>query len=108
MKNKFFHWLPRGLGLILVFLFFLFSFDVFEMEGSWLELLGGFLIHNISTLVLALLLALAWKKERMGGIVLIFASLGFLVFFRGFSFFLLFPAAIGTLFLINSYLKNER
>ena len=107
MKNKFFYWLTRVLGIILVILFLLLSFDVFEMEGTFLEKLGGFLMHNISTMVLALFLALAWKKEKIGGWALIVVSLAIFFLFGVFSFFLLSPAVVGLLFLIDYYLKKN-
>ena len=49
---KIIHWAPRIAAILIIFFISLFSLDVFEMEASPLELLGGFLIHNIPSIAM--------------------------------------------------------
>jgi hypothetical protein len=89
----------------------MFSFDVFSMEGTFFEKTGGFLMHNISTIVLAIALAFAWKKEEMGGYLFIFLGLFSICFFKTYQSletFLIISLPmilIGILFILNK--KHE-
>ena len=109
--NKIIYWFPRVLSLLFIFFILMFSFDVFSMEGTFLAKTGGFLMHNIPTIVLAIALAFAWKKEEMGGYLFIFLGLFSICFFKTYerwdTFLLIsFPAIlIGILFLLNK--KHE-
>ena len=60
------HWAPRIAAILLIFFISLFSLDVFGMEASPLELLGGFLLHNIPAIALLALLIFAWKRPAVG------------------------------------------
>jgi predicted membrane channel-forming protein YqfA (hemolysin III family) len=72
--------------MILAILFMvMFSSDVFEMEASWKEKLLGFLIHSIPALILTLVLAVAWKMEMTGGILIIIATIIMLLKFNAFT-----------------------
>ncbi len=60
------HWTPRLAAIVIAGFLSLFSFDVFEIQAPPLELLGGFLIHNIPSIALIVLLAFAWKRPVVG------------------------------------------
>ncbi len=75
------HWAPRVAALGIIFFISLFSLDVFEMQASPLEMLGGFLIHNIPTIALILLLLFAWRRPAVGFLAFLLAALFFFVFF---------------------------
>jgi hypothetical protein len=47
----------------------MFSLDVFEMEGTLLEKLGGFVMHSIPSLVLVAVLLVSWRNPLLGGIL---------------------------------------
>jgi hypothetical protein len=80
---KVIHWAPRIAAVLIILFLSLFSLDVFEMEGTPLELLGGFLIHNIPSIGMLVLLVLAWKKPAVGfGAFLVTAVLFTLFFVR--------------------------
>ena len=68
---KVIHWAPRIAAILIIFFLSLFSLDVFEMEASPLELLGGFLIHNIPSIVMIVLLVFAWKQPVVGFVAFI-------------------------------------
>ena len=65
-------------GLMIVML----SLDVFEMEGSIWELLGGFFIHALPAIIILLILGLFWWKERLLGLLTLLAASFLFVFFE--------------------------
>lgn len=102
--------------LILVSMFFmLFSFDVFSEGHSFWETVLAFLIHNVFTFALLIILFIAWRRENIGGILLLAAGI-FMIFFFGGPYNLMYgtwimislPVLTGILFLCNFYLiKNK-
>jgi hypothetical protein len=79
--SKIIHWAPRLASILIIFFISLFSLDVFDMEASPLELLGGFLIHNIPSIVLLVLLIFAWKRPALGFVAFLVAGALFAIFF---------------------------
>lgn len=71
---KLIHWAPRIAAILLIFFISLFSLDVFSMEAPPLELLGGFLIHNIPAIGMIVLLILAWKRPVVGFVAFLVAG----------------------------------
>ncbi|MBN2117345.1 MAG: hypothetical protein JW730_12275 [Anaerolineales bacterium] len=78
---KIIHWAPRLAALLIIFFVSLFSLDVFEMDASPLELLGGFLIHNIPSIAMLVLLLFAWKRPVVGFVAFLIAAAVFAFFF---------------------------
>ena len=78
---KVIHWAPRVAAILIIFFVSLFSLDVFEMEATPLELLGGFLIHNIPSIGMLVLLFLAWKRPVVGFVAFLVAAALFTLFF---------------------------
>ena len=68
-KFKFF--LPRGLAIFLILFVSVFALDALE-DPNWPMAL---FMHLIPSFVLVLILAVAWKKEQLGGILFISAGL---------------------------------
>lgn len=68
------HWTPRIAAILIILFISLFSLDVFEMEASPLEMLGGFLIHNIPSIAMLALLAFAWKRPAVGFVAFLVAG----------------------------------
>ncbi|HNV97222.1 MAG TPA: hypothetical protein PKL13_02795 [bacterium] len=111
--NKFIYWVPRILSIFFICFLALFSFDVFEGDLNFWEILIGLLIHNLPGLILLIILIISWKKEIIGAIVFTFAGIAYITMiiisiFRGGEFYQLFwtlPISgpvflIGVLFLI--------
>lgn len=99
---KVIHWAPRVAAILIIFFVSLFSLDVFEMEGTPLELLGGFLIHSIPSIVMILMLVFAWRRPAVGFIAFLIAGgffLRFVIFGGDLAHFLLFS---GPLLLISA------
>jgi hypothetical protein len=78
---KIIHWAPRVAAMLIIFFVSLFSLDVFEMEASPLQLLGGFLIHNIPSLAMIVLLIFAWKRPVVGFAAFLIAAGLFAILF---------------------------
>lgn len=78
---KVIRWAPRLAAMLIIFFISLFSLDVFGMEGSPLELLAGFIMHNLPSLGLILLLVFAWKRPALGFAAFIAAAVLFTFFF---------------------------
>jgi hypothetical protein len=78
---KIIHWAPRLAAILIIFFISLFSLDVFEMEASPLELLGGFLLHNIPSIGMLVLLIFAWKRPVVGFVAFLVAAALFVIFF---------------------------
>lgn len=75
------HWAPRVAAILIIFFVSLFSLDVFEMDAAPLELLGGFLIHNIPSIGMLILLIIAWKRPAVGFVAFLAAGAIFTFFF---------------------------
>ena len=78
---KIIHWAPRLAAILIIFFVSLFSLDVFEVEASPLELLGGFLMHNIPSIGMLVLLIFAWKRPMVGFVAFSVAAALFAIFF---------------------------
>jgi hypothetical protein len=74
------HWAPRIAAILIIFFVSLFSLDVFGMEGTPLELLGGFLMHSIPSIIMILMLIFAWRRPVVGFIAFLLAGVFFLRF----------------------------
>lgn len=74
--NKRLYRSPRVLSLIFLLFILLLSFDVFAPEYTWQEMLIWFLMHNISTVVVWIVVSIARKHEIVGAYA--FAGLGLL------------------------------
>ncbi len=83
--SKIIHWAPRIAAILIIGFMGLFSFDVFETQASPLELLGGFLIHNIPSIAMIALLVVAWKRPAVGFVAfLLFGAIFAILFVRDF------------------------
>jgi hypothetical protein len=78
---KIIHWAPRVAALLIIFFVGLFSLDVFGAGAPPLEVLVGFLIHNIPSIVMLLLLILAWKRPVIGFVAFLLAAAASAAFF---------------------------
>lgn len=78
---KIIHWAPRVAAIMIIFFVSLFSLDVFEMDAPPLELLGGFLIHNIPSIGMLIVLIIAWKRPAVGFAAFLATGAIFTIFF---------------------------
>ncbi len=78
---KIIHWTPRIASILIILFMGLFSLDVFGMGASPLEVLGAFLMHNIPSIVMLVLLIFAWKRPVVGFVAFLVVAVAFTVFF---------------------------
>lgn len=112
---KIIFWTPRIAGIVIAVFVSLFALDVFDMEGSIWEKIGGFIIHALPAIIMGIVVALAWKRDWLGFVVFLIAAIFFLRFLLGNSegwlgMILLFSgpmAAIAALFWANWKWKDE-
>jgi hypothetical protein len=66
--GKVLYWIPRILSILFICFLTIFSFDVFEPGKGIGEILLGLFMHNIPSIIMAVLLAIAWKKKIVGAV----------------------------------------
>jgi energy-coupling factor transporter transmembrane protein EcfT len=107
MGNKILYWAPRILGMLGIGFIVLFTTDCFEGSYDLKQQLTCFVMHNIPSLILIVILILAWKLELIGGIVFILAAIVMTYYWDGFGkntgvLALTSPfLVIGVLFILN-------
>jgi hypothetical protein len=75
-------WTPRIAGILICLFIAMFALDVFSGEGSiWWRMLG-FLAESSPAIVLAILLAFAWRWEQIGFFAFLIGAIFFLFYVR--------------------------
>jgi hypothetical protein len=78
---KIIHWAPRIAAILIILFMGLFSLDVFGEGGTPLEVLGAFLMHNIPSIAMLVLLIIAWKRPVVGFVAFLVVAVVFTVLF---------------------------
>jgi hypothetical protein len=78
---KLIHWSPRLAAMLIIFFIGLFSLDVFGTGAPPLEVLAGFLMHNLPSIAMLVLLIFAWKRPVVGFVAFLIAAAAFTVLF---------------------------
>ena len=119
---KILHWLPRILCILSIGFISLFALDAFAPGLTFWQQIGDFLIHLIPSIILSVILIIAWNRELIGGIIFIIIGVAlspsiFLNNYRinksvwtslGIIVIICIPFVIvGILFLV-SYFKNKK
>jgi len=114
--NIYVSWALRILLILTILLWGMFSLDVFSEGFNFWETVGAFLIHNIPSFVMIITLVIAWKRENIGGILLMAVVLAFTIFFMLMSGRIMWgtlvlvgiPFLIGALFVLNYYVFGKK
>ena len=77
-KLKLLYWTPRILAVLFAVFISLFALDVFG-EYTFPEVLVALFMHLIPTYLLIIATIIAWKKERLGGIIFLALGLFYIV-----------------------------
>lgn len=107
------YWSPRALCLLATVFLMLFSLDVFNEAASLKDILIGLLMHNLPSITLFGLLALAWKWEWIGAVVFpaggaFYIYMAWMKFPLSTYFLISGPFfLVGILFLINWIYRDE-
>jgi hypothetical protein len=78
---KLIHWSPRAAAILIILFAGLFSLDVFGTGASPLEVLGAFLMHNIPSITMLVLLIIAWKRPVVGFAAFLVVAVAFTILF---------------------------
>jgi hypothetical protein len=78
---KIIHWAPRIAALLIIFFIGLFSLDVFGTGAPPLQVLVGFLMHNLPSIVMLVLLIIAWKRPVVGFVAFLIVGAAFAAVF---------------------------
>lgn len=121
MNKNWLFWTPRILAILFIIFLSLFSLDVFDGNyGFWGTILGLFM-HNIHSIILLIVLIVAWKHEIVGAIcfflagIFYYSTIIFNLIGEEFKWYMIFypliiagPAfLIAILFFINSRKKKH-
>jgi hypothetical protein len=74
--RKVLYWSPRILGILIAIFVSIFALDVFGEGYSFWETIAALAMHLIPTLVILVVLGIAWRWEWIGGFL--FVALGVL------------------------------
>jgi len=114
MNSKIITWTARILSILAILFILMMSFDCFGGGYSLKEQLVCFVMHNIPTFVLIILIVIAWKWELAGGILFIVAAFTGSILFKVFTgntaaLVLIAPILIaGVLFVIKGEVLNRK
>ena len=103
-KLKTIYWIPRVLAIGFIIFLSLFAFDSFGTGETWYMEIVGFLVHLLPNYLLIGALIIAWRNERVGGILFLLLYVIAIFFFRaGLIGLVLFSplVIIGILFLLQ-------
>ena len=98
--RKFLLWAPRLLLIAFALFLILFSFDVFREGKSAAETTIEFVIHNIPSMVLGLVIFAAWRREWIGALVCLVLGVAYIAWAWGRFPLPVYFAMAGPLFLI--------
>lgn len=125
MKNspRILYLAPRVLGILATLFISIFALDAFRQGLSIWQQLAGFAIHLIPSLILLIVLIVAWKRELAGGIIFTLIGLVFspIVFYHNYNLnhsvwislgiilMVTFPFILtGVLFIINHFNRKKQ
>ena len=112
-KHSWLYWTPRILGIIFAFFISIFALDVF-VEYKFPEVLVALFMHLVPTYLVVGALLVAWKWERIGGILFLGLGLFYIIMtwgkFEGMTYLIIAGPVIliGILFLISSLRKTKK
>jgi hypothetical protein len=107
-----FIWIARVLMAAFILFLTMFSFDVFSMEGTLLEKLGGFLMHSIPSFVLVVVLLVSWRSPLLSGLLALafaaaFALRWWLQGVTRFAILVLPLVVVGVLFVASHFVSRK-
>jgi hypothetical protein len=106
------YWTPRIAGILFILFLSLFALDIFDMKlGFWGTVVGLFM-HLIPSIVLAIAIIFAWRREWIGALLFIGWGVFYVTGFRGFNWIAYvmiagIPFIIGILFLVDWIYRKE-
>lgn len=108
-KERIIYWLPKVLATIYLLFLGILALDIFIPNQTINYYLVALFIHLIPNFIISISLVIAWRWERLGGILFLLLGFIFTLFFNTytavFNFLLISAPAflIGILFLLHSF-----
>lgn len=114
--NRTITWILRILLILVILFWALFSLEAFQYEQGFWDILTAILMQNIPVFAMIIALIIAWKREHIGGMLLMLGILGFTIFLIAGSGRFMYgtliivgiPFLIGTMFVVNYYLLGKK
>jgi hypothetical protein len=103
-------WIPRIFCILFALFLSVFSLDVFGQGTGFWRTAMAFLIHNIPTIVIVLVLIFSWRRSWLGAICFTLTGIAFYFLMPGKSTSLLIILPIigvGILFFLNWMLRAD-
>ena len=85
-STKVLYWTARILCILAILFISLFALDSFSFERTFWQNTTAFLMHLIPSFVLLAVLIIAWKWEKVGGIILTILGVAFSIFIFVFNY----------------------
>ena len=85
-STKVLYWTARILCILAILFISLFALDSFSSERTFWQNTTAFLMHLIPSFVLLASLIIAWKWEKVGGIILTILGVAFSIFIFVFNY----------------------
>lgn len=111
--RKILFWTPRVLGVLIALFISIFALDVFmEGYGFW-ETIAALLMHLIPTAIVLVILGIAWRWEKIGGILFILLGVLYITLFWDpdrLPAYLMISGPlflVGILFLLDGFVRKE-
>lgn len=84
---KVLHWLPRVICILAILFVSMFALDAFSPNLTIWQQILAFIIHLVPSLILLIVLLIAWKWELVGGIIFIVIGLSLspFIFFHNYK-----------------------
>lgn len=99
-SRKILLWAPRLLLTAFALFLVIFSFDVFEEGKGATEIGIAFVVHNIPTLILGLVVFAAWRREWIGVLTCLVLAVTYIIWSWGRFPPVVYFAMIGPLLLV--------
>lgn len=106
------YWTPRIAGILFILFISLFALDIFDMNLNFWEIIVALFMHLIPSILLAIVLALAWRWEWVGALIFAGWSIFYVSTAHGFHWSVYaiiagIPLVIGIFFLLNWIYHKE-
>lgn len=72
----------RVIAILYILFITLFSFDVFSERHTGFELLLALFVHLAPSILVTLVLTIAWKQEKLGGFLYMIIAIFTIIFFK--------------------------
>jgi hypothetical protein len=101
IKN--FHWIPRIICILDIIFIGMFALDAFSPDSTRLMQAAHFVVNLTPSFLLLIVLAIAWKRELVGGIIFTLAGIGIspLIYQHNYAINHLAGTSLGTTMMIT-------